>query len=216
MIAPPSHEHHVPGLGHARLTPLYDIVTRLVGMPAVHDRLLRQSDVRPDHRVLEIGCGTGNLALRVKRAQPGAHVAGIDPDSRAVVIAQGKAARAGFDIDWTSGVAQRLPYPDGAFDRVLSSLMLHHLDTEQRSAALAEARRVLAVDGSLHAVDLGGTTDHKDGFITRKLARTARLADNYHDQLVTSLTDAGFTRVVEVEHRVSRVLGRITFYRAER
>jgi ubiquinone/menaquinone biosynthesis C-methylase UbiE len=143
-------------------------------------------------------------------------VTGIDPDSRALGVARRKAARAGRDVDWTFGVAERLPYADAAFDRVLSSLMLHHLDTEQRRAALAEARRVLAVDGSLHVVDFGGTTDHGDGFMTRRLAQTARLADNYDDGLMTSLTDAGFTSVAEVEHRVSRILGRITFYRAER
>lgn len=216
MTSPITHDHHLPGLRYAQLTPLYDTVIRLLGVPRLHGRLLGQADVRPFHAVLEIGCGTGNLALRVKRAQPAAHVAGIDPDSRALAAAQRKAARAGLDLTWHSGVAQQMPYSDGAFDRVVSSLMLHHLDAEQRGAALAEARRVLAPDGSLHVVDFGGTIDHRDGFMARRLAHTARLADNYNNGLLAAMTEAGFARVAEVDQHVSRVLGRIAFYRAER
>ncbi|QBI20218.1 class I SAM-dependent methyltransferase [Egibacter rhizosphaerae] len=216
MAALSRHDHHRPGLGHARLTPLYDTVVRLLGVPRLHGRLLEQADVRPFCAVLEIGCGTGNLALQVKRTQPAAHVTGIDPDTRALASAQRKAARTGFDLSWDCGVAQQMPYSDGAFDRVLSSLMLHHLDAEQRRAALAEARRVLAADGSLHVVDFGGTVDHRDGFIARRLSHTARLADNYDNGLLSAMNEAGFARVTEVEQRVSRVLGRIAFYRAER
>lgn len=212
----PIRQSHRPGLGHAQLTPMYDIVAWLCGVPARHRRLLRDAEVRPDHAVLEIGCGTGNLVLRVKRSQPVARVRGIDPDPRALAIARRKATRAGLDVTWDAGVAQRLPYADGIFDRVLSSFMLHHLDTEQRRAALEEACRVLTSGGSLHVVDFGGTTDHGDGFAARRLARTSRLADNYDDGLLSMMTEVGFARVVEVEHHVSRFLGRVTFYRAER
>lgn len=215
MTTPNPHEHHLPGLGHPQLTPLYDVVTRLLGVPGLHRHLLRDAQVRPDHDVLEIGCGTGNLALRAKRSQPAARVTGIDPDPRALTTARRKAVRAGLDVTWDRGVAQQLPHADGTFDRVLSSFMLHHLDTEQRRAALAEAHRVLTHDGSLHVVDFGGTTDRGDGFAARRLARTTRLADNYDDGLLEMMTQTGFARVVEVDHHVSRILGRITFYRAE-
>lgn len=208
------HGHHLPGLGHHRLTPLYDLVTRLLGIPAVHRRLMAQADLEPGQSVLEIGCGTGNLAMLVKRSHPDVVVAGLDPDGPSLDIARRKARRAGVDVDWEPGVAQDLPYPDGAFDQVMSSLMLHHLEPDQRGHALREARRVLTADGLLHVVDLGGRTDPAEGLVTRAASRWPRLGGNYTDGLLAAMHEAGFSDVTETGHRVSRIKGRITFYRA--
>lgn len=70
---------HVPGMGHDRLLPLYDPLHGLPGMPSVHGRC-RSGGIRPGHRVLEIGCGAGNLALLAKRLHPGVEVVGLDPE----------------------------------------------------------------------------------------------------------------------------------------
>ncbi|MBA3424560.1 MAG: hypothetical protein H0U04_08445 [Rubrobacter sp.] len=70
---------YVPGMGHDWLLPLYDPLHRLLGMASVHQPLVDQAGIRPGHRVLELGCGTGNLALLAKRLHPGAEVAGLDP-----------------------------------------------------------------------------------------------------------------------------------------
>lgn len=209
-----AHGHHLPGLGHRRLTPLYDLVTRLLGIPAVHRRLLAQADVRSGQSALEIGCGTGNLALLMKRSHPDVLVTGLDPDGPSLDIARRKGGRADVDVAWDSGVAQALPYPDGAFDLVMSSLMLHHLEPDQRGEALREVRRVLTADGSLHVVDVGGRTDPADGVLARAASRSARLGGNYADGLLTAMQEAGFADVTETGHRVSRLMGRITFYRA--
>lgn len=56
-------------------------------------------------------------------------------------------------IRFEHGYAQRLPYSDGEFDRVLSSMMLHHLDADSKAAAAAEVFRVLRPGGRLHVVD---------------------------------------------------------------
>lgn len=208
------HGHHLPGLGHHRLTPLYDLVTRLLGIPAVHRRLMAQADLEPGQSVLEIGCGTGDLAMLVKRFHPDVVVAGLDADGPSLDIARRKAGRAGVDLDWEPGVAQDLPYADGAFDHVMSSLMLHHLESGQRRQALREARRVLTPAGSLHVVDLGGRTDPADGLMTRAASRSSRLGGNYADGLLAAIHDAGFSGVTETGHRVSWIMGRITFYRA--
>lgn len=208
------HDHHLPGMGHPRLTPLYDLVTRLLGVPALHRQLLAQAELRPGQSVLEIGCGTGNLALRAQRSHPDVVVTGLDPDVPSLDIARRKAARAGVDVAWDEGVAQDLPYADGSYDHVLSSLMLHHLEEDQRLAALQEARRVLATDGTLHVVDFGGGTDPSDGALTRIAARSPRLRGNYDDGLRAAIRDAGFSEVTETGHRTSRIMGRVTFYRA--
>jgi ubiquinone/menaquinone biosynthesis C-methylase UbiE len=143
-------EHYLPAMGHGPLS-LYDPFTRLIRIPRVHRRLLKQAGLEPGMRVLEIGCGTGNLTLLAKRTAPGALVTGIDPDPHALARATTKAA--GHEIHFDRGFAQRLPYVDGTFDRVLSAFMYHHVPAADRAAVLEEARRVLAPGGSLHLVD---------------------------------------------------------------
>jgi ubiquinone/menaquinone biosynthesis C-methylase UbiE len=139
-------------------------------MRPVYDALMAQAELFDGARVLEIGCGTGNLTAKVNRAQPGALLTGVDPDPRALARARRKARRtAGIQFD--QGYAQDLPYADGSFDRVLSSMMLHHLDDEVKVAALGEAFRVLRPGGSIHVVDVighHGAAAH-DGSVIRGL-----------------------------------------------
>jgi ubiquinone/menaquinone biosynthesis C-methylase UbiE len=166
------HADYLPGMGKAWLLPLYDPLTRLLGVRAVHRELVERTQLAPGLRVLEIGCGTGNLALAAKRACPAAEVTGLDPDPGALAKGRRKAARARLTLRFDQGFAQALPYPDASFDRVLSSLMLHHLDAADRPRALREVRRVLKPGGSLHMLDLAGTSHgprrlrhHADGRI---------------------------------------------------
>jgi SAM-dependent methyltransferase len=134
----------------------YDLVDRLAGPHEAQWQLVAQAAIPPAGRVLEIGVGTGNVALRAARAVPGATVMGIDPDPVSLAAAAGKAARAGLPLHLDQGSAAHLPHPDASVDRVLSSLVFHHLDGADRLAALQEIRRVLVPGGSLHVLDLAG------------------------------------------------------------
>ena len=91
---------------------------------------------------------------------------GSDPDPLALKRAQRKARRMS-GIRFERGYAQRLPYSDGEFDRVLSSMMLHHLDGDAKAAAAAEVFRVLRPGGRLHLVDMGGDMTAHDGLSAR-------------------------------------------------
>ena len=82
---------------------------------------------------------------------------GLDPDPRVLAIAARKARRAGVTLRLDRGYADRLPYPDGSVDRVLSAFMLHHLPADQQHDALREVRRVLAPGGRLHLLDIDGS-----------------------------------------------------------
>jgi SAM-dependent methyltransferase len=84
----------------------------------LRDRLIEQIGVQAGERVLDVGCGTGTLLLRINAAQPAAVVVGVDPDPDILSIAREKAKRAGVEIDLEVGFADRLPYADGTFDRV--------------------------------------------------------------------------------------------------
>ncbi len=125
----------------------YDWVVQIMAFGQA-GRLRRQSidfaQIMPGERVLDVGCGTGDLTLRAaERAGATGQVCGIDPGPEMIAVARRKAARAQAAIDFRVAVVEQLPYPDASFDVVLISLVLHHLPADLKSIALAEIRRVL-------------------------------------------------------------------------
>jgi ubiquinone/menaquinone biosynthesis C-methylase UbiE len=214
---------YVPGMGHDRLLSLYDPLHRLLGMAKIHRPLLDQAGIRPGHRVLEIGCGTGNLSILAKSLHPDAEVVGLDPDPKALAYARRKAEREALLVRLDRGFAEELPYPEASFDRVLSAFMFHHLGPDEKERALREIRRVLKPGGSLHLLDLAGTKEPSSGLMelmarlshrTRPSHRHDLLRDNIGDRIPTLMREAGFTDPTEVDHRVKKFVGRIMYYRA--
>ena len=206
---------YLPGMGHHSLLPLYDPLTRLLGLRSAHRQLIDDADVRPGQRVLEIGCGTGNLTLLVKRLQPQTEVVGIDPDPKALARARRKAGRGQLAVRFDQGFAGTLPYPDASFERVLSAFMFHHLDADEKRRGFREVFRVLRPGGSLHLVDFGGTEDRSEGVIGRMARHNKHLRDNFGDRIPALMREAGLADAAETGHRVT-FLGRHTRYRAVR
>ncbi len=204
----------LPGMGRDWLLPLYDPFTRVVGLESAHRKLIEQAELASAERVLEIGCGTGNLALLVKRTRPTLDVVGLDPDPKALARARRKANRQGFALGLDRGFADELPYPDGGFDRVLSSLMFHHLDADLRLASLREVLRVLRPGGSLHLMDFGGERRHLHG-LARHGRRSHTPNDNWTGRLPTMINEAGFSDACETGH-LDKHVGRLSYYRAVR
>ncbi len=154
MSAP--EESLVPAAGFHWLTPLYDPLVALTCRDtAVKKRLVDAAGLAPGQRVLDLGCGTGNLALGVKQACPSADVVGFDADPRMLGRAAAKARRSGLGVRFDQGFARSLPYADGSFERVVSSLFFHHLAPAAKAAAMGEAFRVLAPGGEIHVADWG-------------------------------------------------------------
>jgi ubiquinone/menaquinone biosynthesis C-methylase UbiE len=133
---------YLPAAGHHWSLPLYDPLVKLLGGDGARALLLDQAAVRPSHRVLDIGCGTGSLVVLIKRKYPNVEVVGLDPDPSALARARRKGQRAALSIQLDRGFSDELPYPQGAFDRVFSSFMFHHLEAAEKVATLREVRRV--------------------------------------------------------------------------
>jgi ubiquinone/menaquinone biosynthesis C-methylase UbiE len=207
------HPHdYLPAAGHDALLPGYDLLTRLFGLNRVHEKLIAQAELADGYHVLEIGCGTGNLTIRAKRTHPSVEVIGCDPDPLALRRAKRKTSHLS-GIRFERAYAQRLPYADGEFDRVLSSMMLHHLDDDAKTAAAAEIFRVLRPGGRLHLVDMGGNMTAHDGLTARLVMRSHHAAGNLGDAIPRLLRAAGFDCAEIATHR-QRFVGRLTYYRA--
>lgn len=211
-----SHHHHfIPGMGHPALTPFYDSFARLVARETTFKRrLVERLGLRAGQRVLDIGCGTGTLAILIARARPDVAVTALDPDDEMLARARKKAEAAGVAVDFTNGSATELPFPDGTFDRVTSTLMAHHLPTTAKEQMFAEVRRVLKPAGELHLVDIGPARSAVARAL-QGLLRPHVLDDNLDGKLPAMMSAAGLVDVSE-EDRVVIVLGPLVFWRARR
>jgi ubiquinone/menaquinone biosynthesis C-methylase UbiE len=188
-------------------------MTKLMGADRARRRLLDQAQIRSAHRVLDVGCGTGSLTIQLKRLNPETDVVGLDPDPKALALAKRKAARAAVSIQLDQGFGDELPYADGSFDRVLSSLMFHHVPTDEKGKTLRAVRRVLKPGGEFHMLDFEGPEKGAHGIFSRMLHSNQRLKDNSESRVLHIMTEAGFAEPKKVGHR-EMFFGHIAYYRA--
>ena len=174
---------------------LYDLFVWLVSLGregAYRRKALDLANLKSGESVLDIGCGTGTLAIAAKqRVGPTGRVYGVDASPEMLARATRKATKAGAEVVFKNGIVERLPFPDGQFDAVLSTLMLHHLGRKARQQCADEMRRVLKPGGRVPAVDFARPAQGKKG-----------LLDHFHHHgyvdlhdLVALLTEAGLSNL---------------------
>jgi ubiquinone/menaquinone biosynthesis C-methylase UbiE len=151
-----TNEEYIPALSYRFLTPFYDFIQKYIVRDIRYKSLLiEQANIQPGQHVLDLGCGTGTLAIMAKQAQPGAEVVGLDADPDMLKVAKYKSAQQNVPVKFDLGFTNKLPYPAQSFDRVLSSIMIHHLKTPDKWQTAEEVYRVLKPGGQLHIIDFG-------------------------------------------------------------
>ena len=177
----------------------HDLVSFRGGVRKLRRRTADLARIQAGEQVLDVGCGTGTLAIAVaRRVGRAGRVVGIDPGAQQIARARTKAARRKELIEFQTGVIERLPFPDQTFDVVLSSLMMHHLPTSLKRQGLAEIARVLKPGGRLVIADF-----------TPKQGRTGRAA-RFHaggssvNDLTGLVRDTGFAALETEEMRPPR------------
>jgi len=133
---------------------------------AFRERLVELARLAPGETVLDVGCGTGTLAIAAKRrVGPAGAVYGIDASPEMIARAKRKAAKAGVDVAFQTELVEALPFPDARFDAVLSTLMLHHLPRPARRECAREMRRLLKPGGRVLAVDFATPAGARKGLL---------------------------------------------------
>ena len=205
----------IPALGNDLLTPLYDPLLWLMREHRFKRDLIEQAQMSNGMRVLDVGCGTGTLAIMAKQVHPEAEVFGLDADSKILGIARAKAAKASVNLTLDQGMADELPYADGSFDRVLSSLFLHHLTTDNKRRTFREVFRVLRPGGRFDVVDFGPPRTFYSRWLARLTAKSEEVAANVQGLLPQMFREAGFENVAETKQFMT-VAGALSFYQGQK
>jgi ubiquinone/menaquinone biosynthesis C-methylase UbiE len=210
----------IPALRFKRLTPLFDpVVAAMTRERTFKRRVLDRARLGGADEILDLACGTGTLAIAAARLAPGARVVGVDADPVVLAKARTKARRGGLDISFDEAMSTELPYEDGSFDIVLSTLFFHHLQDDAKTGSAAEVVRILRPRGRLIVGDVGrpqdpvmrlavlATVQLLDGFATT--------ASNVAGRLPAVLRDAGL-RDIDVTDRMRTPTGTVKVITATR
>lgn len=193
----------VPALGRAGNIDRYDRVIALMTRERRwRSALVELIDPQPGERVVDIGCGTGTLAIALWQKMPDAMVIGVDPDPAVLAIARAKADAAAAPIDWVHAMGDALddiPHLAGC-DRIVSSLVLHQCPVAVKSSILRQKWRLLRPGGQMFIADYG----EQRSVLMRLLFRQVQVIDgfdltepNAKGCLPGLMEDAGFEEVAE-------------------
>lgn len=149
---------YTPALGRHELTTHYDpIIAVMTRERRWRSRLLSALSIEPGQTIVDIGSGTGTMAIQIKRAEPSTRVFAIDPDPKAMEIARLKARQASVDITFINSMSSNVVETIGlgTVDKVVSSLVLHQCSLEAKQGILTAAWLLLRTTGRLLIADYG-------------------------------------------------------------
>lgn len=200
----------VPATGWACLLAWYDpLVGYFTRAPVFQQHLLATAAVPQQAKILDLGCGSGTLALQLAQRFPGADIVGCDADPR--ILAQARQKDVGRRVEWTECSSTHLPLANATFDCVFCTLLLHHLNSAETLRTLQEARRILRPSGMLYVADYG----QPSSFLARLQFLPVRIVDGWQQtqcnvagDIPALLVKAGFTNVRETQH-LATLLGTI-------
>ena len=210
---------YLPAVRFDFLTPFFDLFVRSTAREHTFKRrLLDQARLDGELEVLDLGSGTGTLAVWAKQRNPRVAVRGLDGDPAIIEQARRKAAAERVDVAFDEGLSYELPYADSSFDRVLSSLFFHHLVLRDKQRTIAEIARVLRPGGELHIGDWGeprSAASRLGAAVVRRFDGDEPTRDNLAGRLPELLEEGGLADARERD-RVTAPFGVVSLYSARR
>jgi demethylmenaquinone methyltransferase/2-methoxy-6-polyprenyl-1,4-benzoquinol methylase/phosphoethanolamine N-methyltransferase len=217
-----AHDHHNPTLETKGRTiswaSFYDAAVWLLSLGrgrAIRQATVEPAQIKPGDRVLDVGCGTGDLTMAAKAvAGPGGEVVGTDASPQMIDLARRKAARVGVEVTFQLDLIEAMTFPDNQFDVVLSSLMMHHLPDDLKREGLAEIYRVLKPGGRLLIVDMesssSGSPVQRLSDVMIQLHGGHTAMQNNVKKLIPLVEAAGFISVetAKINRQLSYIAGK--------
>ena len=211
-----SEQTYIPALRYNWLTRFYDtVLTITFPEKKIKQALIEQAKFTANEKVLDFGVGTATLSLMIKKQFPFLNITGIDVDKNILAIA---AKKANTDVELVQYNGSHIPLHDAHIDKVVSSLVFHHIPTQNKKAVLKEIYRVLKPGGELHIADFGKARSiyAKVAFaIFRRLDGEENTRVNSRGQLPQFIEEAGFKNVEETKY-FNTLFGTIKLIRAVR
>jgi ubiquinone/menaquinone biosynthesis C-methylase UbiE len=177
----------------------YDLFGTIISFgrdKAIRAKLIELAEPAPGEKVLDVGCGTGTLAIVIKRQLGTGEVHGIDASPEMVRFAKEKSAKDGSDIDFRVALIEAIPFPDASFDLVTSSLMLHHLPDDVKAKGFLEIQRVLKPGGRFMAMDFAASSHSPLSHLLSIFGHSH--GESVVGKLVPMLEEAGFSDVADI------------------
>ena len=147
----------IPAVKYHVLTPYFDFFSGLLGFGRRYQKKVLSTFPAPGRaaRALDAGCGSGSIAILLKKRYPAVRVYGVDADATILSQARRKAIESKTTILFKRAFLQRLPFSDNSFDLAYSSLVFHHLTHKAKVQAIREIHRVLKHGGTFILSDFG-------------------------------------------------------------
>jgi ubiquinone/menaquinone biosynthesis C-methylase UbiE len=178
----------------------YDIHTSIMGLGVNQSNsrmIIEMAKIKPGDKVLDVGCGTGNLTLTVKRyIGPSGSVYGIDASPEMIEVARKKAKHRGFEAVFEVELIEKISYPDVTFDVVISRLVIHHLPDDLKRRGFAEIFRVLKPGGLFFLSDFKPPTNPILAHVASALVGHRTMMHSNVWGIPPMLTETGFVDVI--------------------
>lgn len=176
------------------LTPVYDPFMRFFW----RDTVRKIADIvspKAGQKILDAGCGPGNLIVELKKRSPDTYITGLDMDPKILAVADRKIKENSFVVSLVEASAAKMPFPDNTFDAVTSTLMIHHLTSEERKEMVREAYRVLKPGGNFFLYDFGPPKSAFWRIFSKIIGLFEDVSDGISGNYAEFLKQAGFVNI---------------------
>ena len=177
----------------------HDILVRLMGLGvngANSRMIIEKANIKSGEKVLDVGCGTGDLTLTAKNyAGASGSAYGIDPSPEGIDLARKKAERMSLEAVFEVGLIEKIPYPDATFDVVISRLVIHHLPDDLKRQGFAEIFRVLRLGGRVFLADFRPPTNPILAHLASALVGHRMMMQSNVESILPMVSEAGFVNV---------------------
>jgi len=212
-------KNYIPALRYNWLTQFYDsLICNFLREKTFKSKLIESIALSNPKHILDIGCGTATLSLMLENSYREACVTGLDGDEKILAIAKQKIEHGHSNVRLIQAMSYHIPVSSNLFDVVTSSLMLHHLNAEDKTKTLEEVYRVLQPGGIIAIGDWGKPSNllmRLVFYLVQFLDGFETTTDNVSGKIPEYLASAGFREVREIE-KIDTIGGTISIYQGKK